>query len=311
MNQTLRPQPQLAEVLPGALTLAFLLALINDHDPCLLNYLSAPSTGPGLLAILAGGFLFASWIFGTLLETIRNGVVENVVDCFCKRYGKRPLNWDFFFLGDSEKVTRLDEYYFAYYQATANYAIGSLLYISVSIFWFPIGIIGRIGFYFALAAFIFFAANSISLRREIKKLVGHLPPAHLGVYTRLKKSRHGVGVFAILEIPEGRNVFDGDSGQLRDIDDSDLNDIPLEIRQLYDDFCLRKGGRLKGPSNFNNLTVGWYLNHSDTPNVRCDEHFDFIATRLIKKGEELTADYRTYDERPLNFTPCSGSDPAA
>jgi len=93
MNQTLRPQPQLGEVLPGALTLGLLLVLLYDHDPDALSYLWAPTTGAGLLAILAGAFLFASWIFGTLLDTIRNGVVENVVDgC-----SKQPLNWDFLF----------------------------------------------------------------------------------------------------------------------------------------------------------------------------------------------------------------------
>jgi hypothetical protein len=116
-------------------------------------------------------------------------------------------------------------------------------------------------------------------------------------------------VFAIRDIPEGTNVFAGDENEMRDIDQNDLLNLEPEIQRLYDDFCLLKDGTLKGPINFNNLTVGWYLNHSDTPNVRCDKDFDFISTRLIKKGEELTADYTTYDERrPLNFTPCSGSD---
>jgi hypothetical protein len=121
MNQTLRPQPQFGEVLPGALTLALFLALVYDHNPDALNYLTAPSTGPGLLAVIGGAFLFASWIFGTLLDTIRNGVIENVVD-WCS---KQPLNWEFFVSGDRDKVTQLDEYFFAYYQAKANYAVGA------------------------------------------------------------------------------------------------------------------------------------------------------------------------------------------
>jgi hypothetical protein len=85
MNQALRPQPQLGEVLPGALTLALFLLLVYDHEPAVFNYLTAPSTGPGLLAVIAGAFLFASWI---LLDTIRNGVIENVVDWS----SKQPLN---------------------------------------------------------------------------------------------------------------------------------------------------------------------------------------------------------------------------
>ena len=135
-------------------------------------------------------------------------------------------------------------------------------------------------------------------------------PRHSGVYTRLKQSKHGVGVFAILDIPEGTNIFKGDTNEMRDIDERELNGLPPEIKQLYDDFCVRKGGNLKGPTNFNNLTVGWYLNHSETPNVKCDEDFDFIAIREIKKDEEITANYLTYDERrPLNFTPCSDDFP--
>ncbi len=308
MNQTLRPQPQLGEVLPGALTLGLLLVLLYDHDPDALSYLWAPTTGAGLLAILAGAFLFASWIFGTLLDTIRNGVVENVVDgC-----SKQPLNWDFFVLGDRDKVTQLDEYFFAYYQAKANYALGAVIFLLLAAsYWlfYPTGLIVRVTSCVAAVLLVLCIADSVSLRSEIKKLAGQpCAAAHAGVYTRLKKSNHGIGVFAILDIPERTNVFSGDINEIREIDKNDLNYVQPEIKKLYEDFCVWKDGKIKGPSNFSNLTVGWYLNHSDKPNVRCDEHFDFIATRLIKKGEELTADYRTYDERPLNFTPCSASD---
>jgi SET domain-containing protein len=46
----------------------------------------------------------------------------------------------------------------------------------------------------------------------------------------------------------------------------------------------------------NPLTVAWYLNHSKTPNVGCDKDYIFSALRDIKEGEELTADYHTYNE---------------
>jgi len=305
MNQTLRPQPQLGEVLPGALTLALFLLLVYDHDPDALNSLSAPSTGPGLLAIIGGVFLFASWILGTLLDTIRNGVVENIVD----RCSKQPLNWEFFVSGDRDKVTQLDEYFFAYYQAKANYEIGILIFLLVCIGWFPTRLIGLLTLGVAALLFLFCTIDSISLRIEIKKLTTpRLAAAHAGVYTRLQQSVHGVGVFAIRDIPEGTNVFAGDTNEMREIDENDISHVQPEIRQLYEDFCVWKDATIKGPSNFNNLTVGWYLNYSDTPNVKCDEKFDFIAMRCIKKGEELTADYTKYDDRPLNFTPCSGSD---
>jgi SET domain-containing protein len=42
------------------------------------------------------------------------------------------------------------------------------------------------------------------------------------------------------------------------------------------------------------LTLAWYLNHSDRPNVAADKNYNFYSIRRIKKGEELTADYDTY-----------------
>jgi hypothetical protein len=77
---------------------------------------------------------------------------------------------------------------------------------------------------------------------------------------------------------EGTNVFSGDNNVMRYIDKNEFANVQPEIAQLYKDFCVWKDGKIKGPSNFNNLTVGWYLNHSMTPNVRYDENSgDFIA----------------------------------
>jgi SET domain-containing protein len=57
-----------------------------------------------------------------------------------------------------------------------------------------------------------------------------------------------------------------------------------------------KGERYGCPATFNSLTPSWYLNHSTTPNLRCDENYDFFALRTVKPGEELTVDYSTYSE---------------
>ena len=259
MNQTLRPQPQLGEVLPGALTLALFLVIVYDHAPDTLNYVVAPTTGAGLLAILAGAFLFASWVAGTLIDSIRNGLVENVIDCCTTR----PLNWEFFVLGDRDKVTQLDEYFFAYYQAKANYAVGLAIFlIAAFCYWIfystMTGALFRAAFFISIILVVLCIVDSASLRSEIKKLADEpAAAAHVGVYTRLQKSdRHGIGVFAILDIPEGTNVFAGDTNKVREIDRIDLSYVQPEIRQLYEDFCVWKDGKIKGPTNFNNLTVG-------------------------------------------------------
>lgn len=83
--------------------------------------------------------------------------------------------------------------------------------------------------------FLFCVIDSISLRSEIKKLAGPHTPVHAGVYTRIKQSNHGVGVFAIL--PAGKNISEGDNNAMHDIDERDLNGVPPEI---YDDFCARE-----------------------------------------------------------------------
>lgn len=136
------------------------------------------------------------------------------------------------------------------------------------------------------------------MKKVPKRVFDRLP--HIGVYTRLRPSNiHGVGVFAIRKIRKGMNIFSGDDAEMVWIKRSRLRGLPREIRRLYEDFAvIRNNGTEYGcPKNFNLLTVGWYLNESDNPNVGCDKSFDFFALRDIAVGEELTVDYGTYSER--------------
>lgn len=124
---------------------------------------------------------------------------------------------------------------------------------------------------------------------------------HEGVYARLRPSPiHGVGVFAIRAIPKGTNIFPDDDEPMRWVPVDALAGLPDEIRGLYDDFSVIKdNGRLYGcPRSFNHLTVSWYLNESNDPNVVCDDDYDFRALRDIQAGEELTVDYSTFSEYP-------------
>jgi SET domain-containing protein len=123
---------------------------------------------------------------------------------------------------------------------------------------------------------------------------------HEGVYTRLKPSDiHGVGVFAILDIPKDTYIFNGDNSKMVWVDKSVIDEQDEEIKKLYDDFCIIKGNKYYCIDSFNNLNVGWYLNESkDDPNVGCDDNYEFYALRDIKKGEELTMDYSSFCEYP-------------
>ena len=102
----------------------------------------------------------------------------------------------------------------------------------------------------------------------------------------------GVGVFAIHDIQVGTyvEVF------LPDFEEEicDANDIPEELRG----YCLDQGGgRLLCPRHFNRLDIGNYLNHSsENANLQYQKDRGYFASRDIRKGEELLADYRQLGE---------------
>lgn len=121
------------------------------------------------------------------------------------------------------------------------------------------------------------------------------------VFCRIKRSPiHGVGVFAIRPIPKGINPmqewrkFEFDAIDTQDI----LKDpeMPESLKQLVVDMCPENDGKFDiPPFSLNEIGLSYYLNHSATPNMLCDEESgDFFAMRDIEVGEELTTDYGTY-----------------
>ena len=136
---------------------------------------------------------------------------------------------------------------------------------------------------------------SRTVEKKWKEETKRLP--HEGVVARLARSPiHGVGVFAIRAIRRGTRLFFGDLDEMTWVEKTQLGHLPKRIRQLYEDFAVLKDNRYGCPSSFNRLTPSWYLNNSKSPNVRCNENYDFIALKNIRPGEELTADYSSYSE---------------
>jgi len=138
-----------------------------------------------------------------------------------------------------------------------------------------------------------------SLTRRFDRLnVNKLANYSMQEYTNrfsfvLKPSEvYNIGVFATHDIAEGTHmeVF------LPDFEEEihDEEDIPEELRG----YCLdQKDGKVLCPKFFNRMDIGNYLNHStENKNLRYERGKGYFATRDIKRGEELLADYTQLGE---------------
>ena len=123
---------------------------------------------------------------------------------------------------------------------------------------------------------------------------------HDNVHVRLGVSPiHGIGVFAIHEIDSGVSLFGPETESMRPVPAGLVDSLPPGPRRLYTDFCVPINGSYFAPESFNHLTVAWYLNHGESPNVACCNEGGFVTLRTIRAGEELTMDYRTFHPGPL------------
>jgi hypothetical protein len=110
-------------------------------------------------------------------------------------------------------------------------------------------------------------------------------PPHEGSYARLRCGKHGVGVFAVVDIPKGVRLFEADTGETVRVPISVVDALPVsELRRMYYDFCPLIGGEFIAPLHFDLLTTGWYTNHSDTPNVHVGPSLEFTSARAIVRG---------------------------
>ncbi|HVW71846.1 MAG TPA: SET domain-containing protein [Candidatus Paceibacterota bacterium] len=128
------------------------------------------------------------------------------------------------------------------------------------------------------------------------------------VWCRLAVTKHGVGVVAIRDIPEGVNPFKNcdPHGGVLEIAESELdaNPAPAEAKQLVRDFCALQDGVYFVPDyGIDAIDKSYFLNHSEKPNMTThDRGENFVTARKIKKGEELVADYGEYHEYVKTFT---------
>ena len=111
----------------------------------------------------------------------------------------------------------------------------------------------------------------------------------------------GIGVFATHDIPAGTHLFN----QNFEIRTLKVKDVPAALLKyciyISDEECLC-------PERFDRMEIGWYINHSSTPNIARKNRVSNAeavknikertvhAVRDIKAGDEILIDYNSLDE---------------
>lgn len=108
---------------------------------------------------------------------------------------------------------------------------------------------------------------------------------------------HGIGVFALRDIKKDEKLYCAPlEYKVYEIPYKELDNLRPEIRKII----IERWPAVVSDVMFespNNVGLMSFMNHSDTPNSDKD-----IATRDIKRGEEVTEDYRLIKDYKKIFT---------
>jgi len=123
------------------------------------------------------------------------------------------------------------------------------------------------------------------------------------IYCRIKASKtHGVGVYAIKDIPKNTNPFKVTGSEcvnqkVINIPKSKIDKLPIEVKKMVNDFyhCEEEsyGIPYKG---LNSNDISYYMNTSKKPNTGLKNTkgcnmMTFVTLCKIKKGEQLLINY--------------------
>lgn len=143
--------------------------------------------------------------------------------------------------------------------------------------------------------------SSDAVRQIKKETLNNLK----NTYCRLKPSKiEGVGVFAIRDIPKGKNPFsDIKNSRYQKFNMQELKKLDKEILKMIDDFFVIEDDNTVNITEnaLNGMNISFFLNHSSAPNLKIyddgkNDSYCFKTIHKIKKGEELTIAYQDYDE---------------
>ncbi|MBS1627343.1 MAG: SET domain-containing protein [Bacteroidetes bacterium] len=119
-------------------------------------------------------------------------------------------------------------------------------------------------------------------------------------YVQLKQSSvHGIGVFAIVDIPKGcTTMFEKEMGEWVELSFEEVALLPVHSKVLIENFCLFDNEKYFVPAKgFKQIDLSLFLNHSNNPNlISVNDGEYFKAIKKIKAGDELLIDYGTIVE---------------
>ena len=118
-------------------------------------------------------------------------------------------------------------------------------------------------------------------------------------YVRLAPSdTHGVGIRAVRYIPQGVFPMPGVSNpNTIHLSKEEVASLHPTTQKMIDDFWIVEdnGEYHVSEKGVNDLDIRFYINHSETPNVKevntGNSFHEFITLRPIKAGEELLLNY--------------------
>ena len=114
------------------------------------------------------------------------------------------------------------------------------------------------------------------------------------VYCTLKPSPlHGIGVFAIRDIPKGQRIEKEADGYFEITDEEFERILPEIQKEILERTVFIDGEPLAFESPNNICDFRSFMNHSDTPNTD-----GLYALRYIERGEELTEDFTSMAHIP-------------
>lgn len=102
---------------------------------------------------------------------------------------------------------------------------------------------------------------------------------------------HGLGVFAAEDIAPGTAVWRFIPGIDRTLDPAAVEKYPVAAQQFVQTY-----GYLADGKWWMCRDHAMFCNHDDNPNTREGGVHGDVSVRPIRKGEEITCDYRSFDD---------------